>query len=80
MNTAELKIKLFQLLDKHDEAVLMELYSIFAEGHFLNDKRLSSEINLELNYLAMSMDKKREKAAQEWIENTSDFENFEEEI
>jgi hypothetical protein len=30
--------------------------------------------------LAMSMDKKREKAAQEWIENTSDFENCEEEI
>jgi hypothetical protein len=76
MKSAELKQKLFQILDSQDEAVLLELYNIFSEAHIQSDKKLSDNLRLELNYLAMTLDIERENAAQDWIENTSDFEDL----
>jgi hypothetical protein len=76
MKSAELKQKLFQILDSQDEAVLLELYNIFSEIHIHSEKKLSDNLRLELNYLAMSLDIERENAAQDWIENTSNFEDL----
>jgi len=76
MKSAELKQKLFQILDSQDEAVLLEQYNIFSEIHNHSEKKLSDNLRLELNYLAMSLDIERENAAQDWIENTSNFEDL----
>lgn len=73
MNSAEIKLKLFRFLDQQDEDMLLELYRYLVSKSFSSNKKISSQDFLEMSYLTMSMDLERERDAQDWIENSTDY-------
>lgn len=63
---AELKIRIFRLIDTQSEESLQEVYDWLSAK--LQQKEIVSSV--ELGYKDMAADEEREQAAFEWLEGT----------
>ncbi len=66
VNDAELKVKIFRLVDAQDGETLEDLYQLLLAR--LAEKAAWSSV--EAGYAALAADEARETAATEWIEGT----------
>ena len=72
VNAAELKVKIFRLIDTQDGETLEELYRLLQERL----QTSSQWTSLEKGYEAMAADQEREAEAMEWIEGTFNHEDI----
>lgn len=72
VNAAELKVKIFRLVDAQDGETLEQVYQLLLER--LQAK--SQWTSREEGYAAMAADEEREQEAMEWIEGTLNHEEL----
>lgn len=66
VNAAELKVKIFRLVDAQDGETLEAVYQLLLERLQIKSQWVSKEEG----YAAMAADEEREQEATEWIEGT----------
>lgn len=66
VNAAELKVKIFRLVDAQDGETLEAVYQMLLE-HLQMQSQWASR---EEGYAAMAADEEREQEAMEWVEGT----------
>lgn len=80
MNSAELKLEIFRIIDCQEEAILKEIYESLINQfkQTLEPKPMPVDglDPIEAGYKAMAVDKERELKAMEWIEGVANFEEL----
>ncbi len=76
VSEAELKIKIFRLIDGQEGENLQKLYQLLLENLQSEKNVYHHWTSLEERYRAMATDEEREKEALEWVEGTLNTEEL----
>lgn len=76
VSEAELKVKIFRLIDGQEGEILQKLYQLLLEN-LQSEKNLYRHwTSLEEGYRAMAADEEQEQEALEWVEGTLNTEEL----
>lgn len=76
MSDAELKLKIFRLIDNQNSETLYQLYDLILSRLHSSKNEYSTVEDIEAGYKKMALDRERETKAFEWIEGTLDTEEL----